>query len=118
MFSDIEHRNPPELTPPNDSCQINPSACSLDFDPIPLYEKNEAPILLFYDRKDNSIPLRECLERVLPAARAKENVQFKAYFEGDRLIRINSGGIMKFPEGYLELMKDFIKNPHMRIPTE
>ena len=118
MFSDIVHRDPPELLPPYDSCQINPSARSMDFDPIPLYEKNEASVLLFYGRNDNSIPVRECLERVLPAARAKNNVQFKAYFEADRLIKMNSGGAMKFPEGYLDLMADFMKNPNMRIPTE
>ena len=118
MFSDIVHRDPPEDLPAYDSCQINPPARSLDFDPIPLYEKNDAPVLLFYGRNDNSIPLRECLERVLPAARAKNNVQFKAYFEADRLIRINDGGVLKHPEGFFDLMGAFINDPEMRIPTE
>lgn len=117
-FSDLVHRQPPSELPPFDSCEVNPSARNLDFDPLPYYEKLDQPILLVYGRNDNSLPLRDCLERVLPAARREGQIQFKAYFNADHGIRESYAGGNRHPEGYMDLLGAFIKDPGMRIVSE
>lgn len=117
-FSDLVHREPPEELPPFGECQVNPSARNLDFDPLPYYERLTEPVLLVYGRNDNSLPLRDCLERVLPAARREGQIQFKAYFNADHGLREKSAGGDRYPEGYMQLLGDFIKDPGMRIVSE
>ena len=100
-FSALVHRSPPEELPPFAECQVNPSARNLDFDPLPYYERLDEPVLLVYGRNDNSLPLRDCLKRVLPTARRKGQIQFKAYFNADHGLREKFAGGDRHPEGYI-----------------
>ena len=113
-FSDIMHREPPSELPPLDSCQVNPTARNLDFNPVPSYAALDIPVLLFYGREDETLPLRDNIERVLPVSKREGQIQFKAYFHADESMR--DQGL--FPEDFADLMGAFVREPGMRIPTE